>query len=1477
MEVQSNNNNAQNIIDSFRQGDNSQGSIEVWINGKLHRVNEPNPQTTLLEYLRNTGLTGTKLGCGEGGCGACTVMISQKDLSTGLPQHVSINACLAPLCSMDRCHVTTVEGIGGIRQGLHPVQRRVAELHGSQCGFCTPGFVMALYTLFRNHPDASPEFIQENMDGNLCRCTGYRPILDAAKSLCCGGGGGGGGCCQDEKKNEDSAEDKTTASSDDTTSEVTRTTSEGLGSMPCFKSGGTEPIFPPALTMVPPYRPLWLSKLGVEWVAPTDLQTLLALKTVYPHAKLIVGNTEVGIETKFKGLKYSMLLNPKAVPELRVLGVEPAAQDGDPGAEELVIGGAVSLKQLEEFAVGFEGEFREEAWRTRGVGAIKHMLRWFASNQIRSGASLAGNLATASPISDMNPMLASLGASLKLASFDSANCDQSPVIRWVKVKDFFKSYRKVDLSPTEIIVSVHVPLPSSKFVFTQPYKQARRREDDISIVSGGFLVELSPNASGDGWSVSRAGAAFGGMGPTTITASKFEQALVGAPWNFELLPKAYNALAEDMPLPDSVPGGQAEYRRALPPSFFFKFFVHTCQQLDIEVVKQASLTSSSPLPPAPTISPREVSASNNFVTAAKPYSEGTGKYRVEKGGLTAAHEGPHQELPKSQLADKIGTTGGPTERGPVGGSYKHMSSEKQVSGAAEYVDDMPHPPGLLHAALVMSPVPHAILKSVDISPALALNESSALDGQIVDVLLASDVQGSNAIGAVIKDEEVFASIGAASLKSVGQIIGVCIATSLAAAKEGAKAVKVEYDELKPVLTIQDAIECGSFYEDLGPPAVTTNHSIASGVLASQGEEGDVVVEGEMKVGGQEHFYLEPNVTMVVPVDDGEELVVYSSTQNPTKTQNFVASATGMAANKVVCRMKRMGGGFGGKETRSVFVALVAAVAVRKHNQPVKICLDRDVDMSITGTRHPFLCKYKAIASKEGKLKSLTAQLYSNGGCSLDLSGPIMDRALFHIDNVYKWPHLSVKGVVCRTHIPSNTAFRGFGGPQAILFTETIMDHLATASGIDPLEFRRNNLYKEGETTHFDQPLVNWNIPRCIDEVFESADVATRLKDIATFNTENRFRKRGLSLVPTKFGISFTAKFMNQGGALVHVHIDGSVLVTHGGTEMGQGLHTKVCQIAARALGVPLSDVHVADTATDKVANSQPSAASQSTDLYGMATLNACEEIRKRLEPVAKAMAQASGSQPTFKDIVTSAYFQRIDLSAHGFYIVPHDRCGFDFNIPIPEGSSNSVRGTPFNYFSQGAAVSEVEVDCLTGDCRILRTDISMDVGSSINPVIDIGQIEGAFVQGWGWLSMEELTFGDRNHKWVRPGHLFTKGPGTYKIPAADDTPVDFRVSLLKNCENPFAVHSSKAIGEPPFCLATSAFLAAKHASDAARAENVAPSSEATTGGGGVVPWCPLDAPATSERLRMRCLDNFTKSAVNGDGGADADFFPQGSW
>eukprot|EP00965_Chrysotila_dentata_P245618 6206664-Pleurochrysis_carterae.AAC.2 len=460
----------------------------------------------------------------------------------------------------------------------------------------------------------------------------------------------------------------------------------------------------------------------------------------------------------------------------------------------------------------------------------------------------------------------------------------------------------------------------------------------------------------------------------------------------------------------------------------------------------------------------------------------------------------------------------------------------------------------------------------------------------------------------------------------------------------------------------------------------------------------------------------------------------------------------------------MGGGFGGKETRSVFASCAVAVAAHKLNAPVRLSLTRDVDMGSTGGRHAFLIKYKAAAlplSATGgtpKLAALDVKLYSNGGACLDLSGPVLDRAILHVDNCYKWPSLRAWGIVCRTAQPPHTAFRGFGGPQGMIATEAIVEHLASALGVSAHAIRDANMYKPNELTHFGQPLPEgeWRVPRAWADLQQRVDVAAARADADAFNKTNKWRKRGVAIVPTKYGINFTAKFMNQGGALVHLYTDGTVLVTHGGTEMGQGLHTKVAQVAAKAFGLPLSKVHIAETATDKVANTQPTAASMSTDLYGMATLDACRQILARLEPIRKKMPDAP-----LAAVANAAFFARIDLSAHGFYAVDTKRCGYDWDAappPLPDGTpDNAARGNPFNYFTQGVGFAEVEVDVLTGDHEVRRVDLLVDVGSAINPAIDIGQIEGAFTQGMGWVTTEELIWGDGHHKWVQPaGRLHTQ-------------------------------------------------------------------------------------------------------------------------
>jgi xanthine dehydrogenase/oxidase len=566
------------------------------------------------------------------------------------------------------------------------------------------------------------------------------------------------------------------------------------------------------------------------------------------------------------------------------------------------------------------------------------------------------------------------------------------------------------------------------------------------------------------------------------------------------------------------------------------------------------------------------------------------------------------------------------------------------------------------------------------------------------------------------------------------------------------------------------------------------------------------------------------------------LVVMIYIQAPQQHQKYVSHVLGLPMSKVVCKTKRLGGGFGGKETRSAFIAAAASVPSYLLNRPVKLILDRDVDMMITGHRHSFVGKYKVGFTNEGKILALDLEIYNNGGNSMDLSLSNLERAMFHSDNVYEIPHVRIVGNVCFTNFPSNTAFRGFGGPQGMLITENWIQRIAAELDKIPEEIKEMNFQVEGSITHYFQSLQHCTLHQLWKELKVSSNFLKTRREADEFNSHNRWKKRGVAMVPTKFGISFTTKFMNQAGALVHVYTDGTVLVTHGGVEMGQGLHTKVAQVAATAFNILLSSVFVSETSTDKVPNASPTAASASSDMYGAAVLDACEQIIARMEPVA-----SKHNFNTFSELASACYFQRIDLSAHGFHIVPE--LEFDWV---------SGKGNAYRYYTYGAAFAEVEIDTLTGDFHTRKADIMLDLGYSLNPTIDIGQIEGAFVQGLGWVALEELKWGDAAHKWIKPGSLLTCGPGSYKIPSINDMPFQLNVSLLKGNPNAKAIHSSKAVGEPPFFLAASAFFAIKEAIKAARSEV------------GLTNWFPLETPATPERIRMACFDEFSAPFANSD-------------
>jgi len=1469
----------------------------IYINGKKvpdHTLKQSKPNQTLLSFLRDEmHLTGSKLGCGEGGCGACSVMISKYSTIQNKIVHFAVNACLMPVLAADECHVTTIEGVGSCfstesgknDDGLHPIQKAMVDMHGSQCGFCTPGIIVAIYSLFANN--TTKDYIEEHLDGNLCRCTGYRPIWDAARSLCTdieqegeGKGPCGTSCRECPERN--------TCTMDCNTQDIQNEQEESSSSSKCSSSSILEKFLKPQTTidwnqnkidennnnkwldqpnemfpkeLIPnqnddnlPIKPLMVvdrtyHKAGT-WFKPTTLNELLSLmKRFSGECKIIVGNTEVGIETKFKHSVYPRFVSPSE----SIASLYSFSKSDD----SLTIGSCVSLSTIQhECSEIVQNHSKDDNEFKKIAEPIHDMLRWFASTQIRNVACLGGNLATASPISDMNPMLACMNATLTLSSLsgnsgenDDDNRNDTIERRNVLVSDFFLAYRTVDLEPYEIVETIIIPKPKALFEYIFPFKQAKRREDDISIVTSGMRIVVAP--CGDEFTIVEVSLAFGGMAPRTVMAKSTAEYLVRKPFKKETFTDAKKVLLQEFDLPDDVPGGQAQFRKALACSFLYKLYMMTCKAIgnDLALIeKNPNLTTSIgevSLPKAPTIDENEESAIESFVHGKKPSIQGKQIYPTPK--VAVGLEGKARD--SSSMAAQVASKGRKDE---VGNPATHASGPLHCTGEALYTDDIPLPPGTLQATLILAKTCNSKYVSIDTS--VALNTPG-----VVAVYTHEDIQkigGDNIMGPIEHDEFVFLPRGEV-IQFVGQVLGVCIADSLDNSEAGARSVVVEYGESlgKPVVSIEDAIEAESFYG-------FARHTMErSNPMSISSDDKIVKVSGSFRCGGQEHFYLETNSTLAVPSESATNMTVYTSTQAVTKTQMYCASATNLAASRVVVRMKRMGGGFGGKETRSVFASCAAAVAAKISNCPVRLTLSRDVDMSITGGRHAFLAKYEASAvikdeTKEVKLNSLKVELFCNGGSAFDLSGPVMDRALFHVDNCYFWPEFYAEGVPCKTVQPPHTAFRGFGGPQGLATCEHIIDHLALECGVSGYKLRRNNIYKVQEATPFGMILGEefagkWNVPTMWDNIHSSLNIDSRQKDIDDFNSNNKWVKRGLSLLPTKFGIAFTAKYMNQGGALVHLYTDGTVLVSHGGTEMGQGLHTKVCQVAAQAFGIPLNDVYVNDTSSDKVANTIPTAASMSTDMYGMATLDACRQILKRIEPIRQNMSPDA----TLKEVANKAFFERIDLSAHGFFALDNSRCGYDWTLEKPKDfpndkPQNSWKGHPFNYFTQGVAYTEVEVDVLTGNHRTIRSDLLVDVGCSISPALDIGQIEGAFIQGMGWCTLEEIIYGDDDHTWVKPrGRMFTTGPGTYKIPAFNDVPETFNVSLMDNADNPFAVHSSKAIGEPPFFLGCGVFYAIKDAIKAARSENC------TEG------YFELRMPATSERIRMACLDDISLDCI----------------
>ncbi|MDB4190412.1 xanthine dehydrogenase molybdopterin binding subunit [Amylibacter sp.] len=755
--------------------------------------------------------------------------------------------------------------------------------------------------------------------------------------------------------------------------------------------------------------------------------------------------------------------------------------------------------------------------------------------------------------------------------------------------------------------------------------------------------------------------------------------------------------------------------------------------------------------------------------------------------------------------------------GAAHSNHIHESATKHVTGKAKYCDDITEPVGTLHAYLGVSDVAHATIKSMD------LTAVKSMPG-VIGTITTLDIPGMNDISPTGQNDEPVFPVD--TVQFYGQPLFAVIAKTRKIARHAAKLAVIDYDILPHALSISSA-------QNVGYPHVTAPLKLERGNVDKIKSKGSNQIKGEIAIGGQDHMYLEGQIAFAVPGED-DDLIIHCSTQHPSEAQHMVAQVMGIPNNAVTVNVRRMGGGFGGKESQMNLFCVVAAIAAKKWNCAVKLRPDRDQDMTSTGKRHDFVINYDVTFDNDGLIKTVDSIFSARCGYSSDLSGPVTDRALFHADNAYYYPNVRLLSRPMKTNTVSNTAFRGFGGPQGVLAAERIIEEISFITGQDPLDVRKLNLYGETDRniTPYHQEIKDNILPKLINELEKNANYRERRNEIKSFNESSKILKKGIALTPVKFGISFTATWYNQAGALIHIYNDGSIHLNHGGTEMGQGLNTKIAQIVAEAFQVDFDRIKITKTTTEKVPNTSATAASSGTDLNGMAALNAADQIKNRLIKFAAShwnvkeidikfisnMVHVGKEAFRFNEFIKMAYMERVQLSAAGFYKTP------DIHWDRAAG-----KGKPFYYYAYGAACSEVSIDTLTGEYRVDQTDILHDVGCSLNPVLDKGQIEGAFIQGMGWLTSEELWWDDN-------GKLQTHAPSTYKIPLASDKPSIFNVELADWSENrELTIKRSKAVGEPPFMLGISVLEALSMAISSINNYKVCPK---------------LDTPATPERVLM---------------------------
>lgn len=1445
--------------------------LAFYVNGQPVVIAQVDPATLLVDWLRSpeVGLTGTKIGCKQGGCGACTVLLSSWNPATGQVEHRSVNSCLRPLASLDGMLVTTVEGTGSVKDDcISSVQNCLATNNGTQCGYCTPGWVMNMTAAVaqRGPKPGTQAQIEGLFDGNLCRCTGFRPILYGFK--------------------KEFASDWNPAVDE-------------RGCMSCevdpaervSRVAPVEIVFPEELRCPP--RAVAYAGGGYRWFRPVTLEGLLDVLQRFPDradVRLVGGNTSIGVYPRTAEDPH-VFIDVSQVPELHECRASAAT---------LWLGGAVTYSAFlalldQRIAVAREAD-RD---RLPALTALRYMAGRTAGTIVRNAATLAGNTMLVVrhaeqgvPFpSDCFTALAALGTRVTLRVPGSAAPHELDLL------DFAAQWAGAKALQDGCVLLRYVVHLPGKDEFVQTYKTALRDVNAHSIVNAGLRVRLDERQH-----VAAAVLVYGGLSPVAMRMPQTEAALLGQPWNAHSLQAGLEALRSEVDavferyaeryaeLPDE--GSSRAYKRQLAESFLYKFFIDVMQWRGM------------PLPPGLESAAERVQ---------RPVSRGTQSY-VDYP----------QEYPGNRPFIKI-------------------EAFLQATGEAVYTHDIALPRRGLNGAAVQSTVAlgHCVYavpgSEGPATPAQVLAALKRRFPGVVDYVTAIDVPGP-VFGGTAADDPVFAvslppsqcpggqlppGYDAAApmwLSGFGQCIGMVVAEDEQVAQQAAWHVQTQlcrFTAQAPVLDIPDtdAARQPLVYADKPPGATWYSHIwkitrqgsqlgwvpprppgqrdapvpvVARGVPVPDGAQGVVNctrVSSTQKVGSQLHFYMETQSCFAEVLED-RQIRLHASTQDANAVQGGVARVLQLPLNKVDVRVRRLGGGYGGKCGQSVFPASMAAVAAWKLNRPVRLASLRQVDSAMFGHRHAALANYHiAIGdasqpATHGRLLGFQADYWLDGGRTYDCSFVISDCLSLRSDSAYWVPNWNCMSDVCRTNKTTSTSMRTVGMIQAALMVEDAIEAAAHAVGLPAEAVRERNLYRPGQSTPYGEPLASCYMKEVWDYTVERSGFHARRAAVAEFNARNRWRKRGISLIPVKYGSGFNLAMLEQGGALIEVYEqDGSVLVRHGGIEMGQGLNTKMAQTVAVTLNVPMGIIRVAENDTAVVPNPESTGASTGTSFNGKAAQKACRELRKRLEQFCFALLARNGAQwctdhhldfwnhaegwrapvpggqgqTLWQSIVSQAFSERVNLSAQARVRIPggtQPDTGLEFKLVDGKPASEPV--DYFNGYTFSAACTEVEVDVLTGETTILRADLVYDAGHSLNPAVDVGQVEGGFVQGLGYVTSEELTYQPAGSPPTpsatrpAPGALYTVNTWEYKPPAAQSIPLEMNVTMFPRelapaAPDPGEVLSSKEIGEPPMTLAVSAFFAIKQAVLAARLER------------GHAEWFQLEAPATVERVRQACL------------------------